>query len=153
MKLIPATVESWDGVTLRVFIDGYTDGADVGMRAEVLYPLADRPDYTGFDIRNGDAVWVFFNGGDVNSPIVMGFRNQNTGQNKDIRRMRHKHYEAHCDENMTMTAGSSLTLTSGNIVLKGDVIVNGSITSTKDIKADTVSLQNHTHAGGPVPDK
>lgn len=158
MKLIPAMVESWDGVTLRVFIDGYTDGSDIGMKAEVCFPLADRPDYTGYKIEKGDAVWVMFNDGDPNSPIVMGFRNQNTGENKDTRRFQHKNFEAHAKYNMLQTsknhdikASVAFTVESGVITLKGAVHIEGELTTSGtisakgDIKSNQISLQNHTH--------
>lgn len=137
MKLIPAEVASWDGKTMRVFIQGYTDGADLGMKAEVCFPFSDRPDYTGFHIEAGDAVWVFFNDGDPNSPIVMGFRHFNTGGSKDIRRFRHTHFEAHASDTMKQTsqthlveAGSLVEVKCGNIVLKGNVKIEGSLSTT-----------------------
>lgn len=158
MKLIPAFVDSWDGTTMRVFIDGYTDGSDVGMRAETCFPLADRPDYTGYHIEKGDAVWVLFNGGDPNSPIVMGFRNQNTGASKDIRRFRHTNFEAHATDTMKQTSkdheitavnsinieGTTITLT-GTVKIVGTLETSQTITSSDDVKAGSISLKSHKH--------
>lgn len=141
IKLIPAEVESWDGSIIRVHIPGYTDGAEMGMRAEILFPLADRPGYTGYRILKGDPIWVMFNNDDPNQPIVMGFRNKNTGENKDTRRFIHKHFEAHADENMLMTSKSyrneaqstydvisqAITIQGNTITLNGAVNIAGAV--------------------------
>lgn len=159
MKLIPATVDSWDGVTLRVMIEGYTDGADIGLKAEVCYGFSDRPDYTGFHIEKGDAVWVLPNGGDMNSPIVIGFRNQNTGENKDSRRLRHKNIELNATQNMKQTSQNhdietktlnvetkDITLT-GSITINGDITVKGSISTSGDITAGGVITDSDGNNG------
>lgn len=133
MKLIPAFVDSWDGVTMRVRIDGYTDGADIGMKAEVCYPFGDRPDYTGFYILKGDPVWVMFNNGDPNSPIVMGYRNYNTGTNKTARRFRHTNIETNANGRLLQTSSDhnirtkSFQLSGNKIVLTGELEINGNV--------------------------
>lgn len=158
MKLIPAFVDSWDGKILRVFIEGYTDGAEIGIKAEVCYPLADRPDYTGYKIQKGDAIWVMFNDGDTNSPIVMGFRNANTGASKDIRRFEHKHFEAHAEQNMKMTstqheilASSLFSVEGDQIVLKGNVKIDGPLSVTGGMSGGgTLSMKGNIETQGDI---
>lgn len=110
MRLIPAEVVSWDGKELRVKIQGYTDGASKSLKADVLYPFGDRPSRTGFRILPGDAVWVLFNGGEIDNPIVVGFRNKNTGGNKDVRLFTHKNFFLEIDESTTVQCPNSIYL-------------------------------------------
>lgn len=160
LKMIPAFVDSWDGKTLRVFIEGYTDGSDVGMKAEVCYSFSDRPDYTGFHIEKGDAVWVMFNGGDTNSPIVMGFRNMNTGENKDSRRFRHINIEHHASQNMVQTSSQhnisveqALTVLAQAFNLTGDSTFTGSFTINGDLTVSgNISNGGNISSAGSITD-
>lgn len=163
IKLIPAEVESWDGVTLRIHIPGYTDGAEMGMRAEILHAISDRPAFTGYKILKGDPVWVMFNNDDPNQPIVLGFRSKNTGENKDRRAFEHIDFEVHADRNIKMESqqqtftAQSVTIEAANILLKGTVTVNGTLHSTGSVSTDSsvsatgevsgngISLSSHTH--------
>ena len=157
MRLIPATVANWDGVQMRVHIPTITDGAEMGMQAEVCYPFSDRPDYTGFKILPGDPIWVMFNNDDPNQPIVMGFRNVNTGAFKDSRRFRHQNIELNSESHQLQTSqhhdiqtqtftlnGNTLTF-NGELTINGNVKVNGKIGASGDVKGGAISLQNHTH--------
>lgn len=158
MQFIPAFVDSWDGKTLRVFIEGYTDGADIGMKAEILFGFSDRPDYTGFRIEKGDPVWVVFNNDDPNQPMVVGFRHFNTGENKDTRRWRHINIETHASEHCLNTSknhditvekqihiqASTIKLT-GQVIIDGNVDITGKATATVDFVSNGVSGHDHTH--------
>lgn len=140
MKLIPAEVKSWDGVKMRIAIPGYTDGADQFPEAEICYPLADRSADTGYKILPGDPIWIMFNGGDENSPIVMGFRGKNTGGNKDTRFLEHTNFATKAENEMTETsknhtvnAASLFTVNSNSIVLNANVKINGKLDTSGDI--------------------
>lgn len=158
MKLIPATVHSWDGKELRVHIQGYTDGASKPVKADICYPLADRPSYTGYRILPGDAVWVMFNGGDFDCPIVMGFRNKNTGQDKDTRAFTHKNFKVDADQdiklNATQTTVTAPTNTyNGNLIVNGDVSVTGGGSSTYKgnlVIEGNVKVKGNIEAGGSI---
>lgn len=158
MKLIPATVASWDGVTLRIHIPGYTDGADIPPKAAICYPFGDRSHYTGFKILQGDAVWVFFNDGDVNQPIVMGFRDANTGQAKNTRRFIHQNVEITAEIEMKhhstthiINADSLFEVKSGKIVLKSDVEITGSLTTKGALSGDGgMSVSGNVRVTGNV---
>lgn len=165
MNLVPAFVDSWDGKTMRVFITGYTDGADIGMKAEVLFPFSDRPDYTGFHIEKGDPVWVVFNNGDPNQPIVIGYRNFQTGKNKNSRRWRHQNIETHATERCLNTSknhdievveqfhttAQTIKLT-GHVIIEGNVDISGNTTvsgtsNAADHISNGISGKSHTHTG------
>lgn len=47
---------------------------------------------------------------------------------------------------ITLNSGN-VTITSANVTINGNVSVNGTITSTGDIKAGSISLDNHKHGG------
>ncbi|ASF47959.1 hypothetical protein [Methylovulum psychrotolerans] len=49
---------------------------------------------------------------------------------------------------LTGTDTTRITLSKDGIMVRGDVSVTGSITASKDIKADTISLQLHKHGNG-----
>ena len=153
MKLLPAEVKSWDGIKMRIAIPGYTDGADQFPEAEICFPLADRPADTGYKILPGDPIWIMFNGGDENSPIVMGFRGKNTGGNKDTRFLEHTNFATKAANEMTETstthtvnAKSLFTVNSGTIVLNGNVQINGSISTS----GGDVSISGQVSATGNV---
>ncbi len=164
MKLLPAEVKSWDGVKMRIAIPGYTDGADQFPEAEICYPLADRPADTGYKILLGDAIWIMFNGGDENSPIVMGFRNKNTGVNKDKRFLEHKNFETKAENVMKesaktheITATDLFTVTSGKIVFNAPVQINGSLSASGDVSIEggfnakgNISTEGDINATGDI---
>ena len=57
-------------------------------------------------------------------------------------------------DTMTLKAGAPMTLQADNITLNDSLTTNtGDYTTPKDVTAEGVSLKNHTHAGGPPPDK
>jgi hypothetical protein len=134
MNKIPATIHSWDGKVCRVSIEGYTDGANVQPQAEVCFPLGDKPAHTDFRLLKGDAVWVEFNNGNPNEPFVVGFRNKNTGTAKGYRRLHHDNIEMAADAQFNIAAAQTKITAPTTII--GDLIVQGNIRSTGNMKAD-----------------
>lgn len=135
MKLIPAEVVSWDGKDLKIKIPGYTDGGSKPIKAAgIVYPFGDRPDYTGYRILPGDAIWILFNGDDFDSPIALGFRDKNTGRDKNTRAFTHENFKVEADNTINLKT-SSTTIKSPTQTLIGDVTIKGSLTVTRDIKA------------------
>lgn len=163
MKMIPAEVASWDGYKLYVWIPGYTDGASSPIRAGICHPLGDRPKRNDFRILKGDAVWIEFNDGDLSSPIVMGFRDKDTGDSTGTRRFEHDNFEVNADDSLNLNtksmnftadtwnveARSSTTVKTPVYTIDGDLIVTGSIKATGGISArgDIHSDGNITAAG------
>lgn len=156
MEFVPAFVDSWDGKEIRVFITGYTDGADIGMKAELMFPFSDRPDYTGFHIEKGDPVWVVFNGGDPNQPIVTGYRHFNTGENAPTRRWRHVNIETHATEhclntsnNHDIQAKTKLAMQSPTVTVDSEqTTIKGS--SQVTIEAPTIVLKGNIQLIGNI---
>lgn len=138
----PAVVKEYDQETrtCRVEIPGLTDGADVLPLAEIEYPIGDKSaagDYsTELEILEGDTVWIAFIGGDPRFPIITGYRNPQTGNSADWRRIHHANIEQVADETLHLQVGDSdVTMTPEQIVLK---IGSSSITMTED----TITLES-----------
>ncbi len=118
----PAVVKSYDQArrTCRIEIPGLTDGADVFPEAEIEYPIGDKSrsgsNTTEIEITAGDAVWVSFIGGDPRYPIITGYRNPQSGNSADWRRIHHKNIELLGDGTIRLAVGSS------EIIITGDSI-------------------------------
>lgn len=118
----PAVVASYSKQSreVRVHINGLTDGGDVGLLAEIEYPIGDKswsgPHATEIEILAGDPVWVAFEAGDSRKPIITGYRNPTAGNDVDWRRWHHANMELLADQLMNMIAG-------GVITIKSDVLV------------------------------
>lgn len=87
----PAVVMSYDANTrlAKIKLEPLDDGADTQLDAELLYPLGDKSN-TAIEVLAGDFVWVEFEQGDPRYPIIVGYRNQRTG-NDDLTRRYHHH--------------------------------------------------------------
>ena len=87
----PAVVVSYDANTrlAKIKLEPLDDGADTQLDAELLYPLGDKSN-TAIEVLAGDFVWVEFEQGDPRYPIIVGYRNQRTG-NDDLTRRYHHH--------------------------------------------------------------
>lgn len=120
----PAIVRSYDKAkrTCRVEIPGLTDGADVMPEAEIEYAIGDKSAHesypTEIEILPGDTVWIAFIGGDPRYPIVTGYRNPQSGNTSDWRRIHHANVELLADGTMRLKVGSSeIVLTPDSIKL------------------------------------
>ena len=87
----PAVVVSYDANTrlAKIKLEPLDDGADTLLEAELCYPLGDKSN-TAIEVLAGDFVWVEFEQGDPRYPIIVGYRNQRTG-NDDLTRRYHHH--------------------------------------------------------------
>ena len=109
----PAIVRSYDKArrTCRVEIPGLTDGADVMPEAEIEYAIGDKSAHSSYpteiEILPGDTVWIAFIGGDPRYPIVTGYRNPQSGNTSDWRRIHHANIELLADGTMRLKVGSS----------------------------------------------
>ena len=112
-----------------------------------------------------EAVWVQFIEGDVNKPVYLGgwwSKNKTPlGNNyENIDKVRIINY-ANCtillqNDTIDINIGggvSDLKIEHNKVTIKGDLIVEGNVTATKDItsntdvKAESVSLKTHIHGG------
>ena len=86
----PAVVASYDANTrlAKIKLEPLDDGADTLLEAELCYPLGDKSN-TAIEVLAGDFVWVEFEQGDPRYPIIVGYRNQRTGNDDTTRRYHH----------------------------------------------------------------
>jgi hypothetical protein len=162
MKMLgkyPAVVTSYaqNPRQCRVSIPGITDGAQVMPEAEIMYPIGDKAN-TEIEILQGDPVWVEFEAGDERYPIIVGYRNKNTGNSNDWRRWHHKNVELLADlvihldsDTLVIDAATSVTVNTPRAVVNADerVTVNcgtADIEATGDVTVTTAGEATVTAA-------
>lgn len=125
----PAVVKSYNQATrtCKIAIQGFTDGSEEELEAELEYPLGDKSKQgsyaTEIEVLPNDLVWVMFIGGDARYPLVTGYRNPQTGNSADCRRFHHKNIELVADTKIKLiVGGSTLEITSSGIKLNGSRI-------------------------------
>jgi hypothetical protein len=169
----PAVVASYDAQArqCRVKIDGITDGMEAMPLAEIEYPIGDKSragaNTTELEILAGDTVWVSFMCGDSRYPIITGYRNPNTGNSTNWRRIHHANIEQLADALIKLIAGGDFLIQSGssvtvkapsvtidaanttitgNCAISGALAVSGATTSAGGIKgAGGLSFEGHKH--------
>jgi hypothetical protein len=143
--IYPAVIKSYNHATrtCKIAIEGFTNGAEEELEADLNYPLGDKSKQgnysTEIEILANDLVWVMFIGGDARYPLVTGYRNPQTGNSADWRRWHHKNIQAIADTEIKLTVGnaeisvktdkikvslggSTIEVTSGGIKLNGSKI-------------------------------
>lgn len=175
MAMYPAIIKSYDAARRRVRIEmaGMTDGDKLLPEAELMYSLGDKSKHTEIEITAGDTVWVDFIADDPRYPVIIGFRNPETGNSVSWRKWHHANIELAADGAMVLK-GSSLKLQFSTIETTGTTTNNSPITnkavvsmnagmnngnggavscsggfnvSGGDVVSDGISLKNHTHTG------
>lgn len=108
-----------------------------------------------------EAVWLQFIEGDVNKPVWLGgwWQKDKTPLGSNYTGIDKVRIINYADCTITMQNGKidinvadgscDLRIEHNKVTVKGNLVVEGSITSSEDIKADGVSLINHTHGGVP----
>lgn len=116
----PGVVHSYDPDTrtVRVKIDGVTDGAEMYPEAHFEYPIGDKSKHTEIRILAGDEVWLEFMRGDARYPIITGYRTKETGNAVGWRRWHHDNFETEADGEVIIKAGTSITLQVGGASVK-----------------------------------
>ena len=90
--------------------------------AEIEYAIGDKSAHASYptEIESlpGDTVWIAFIGGDPRYPIVTGYRNPQSGNTSDWRRIHNANVELLADGTMRLKVGSSeIVLTPDSIKL------------------------------------
>lgn len=137
----PATILSYDAVgrTAQIRVPGLTDGASDGLTATLAYPIGDDDKDTERLLVAGAEVFVFFEQGRPDSPVVAFYRSHGVGAVVDVRRIR--------QQNIELLATTKATIQAPLIVLDGNVTVTGTLTATEDVIGGGKSLKNHVHSG------
>jgi hypothetical protein len=91
----PAKILSYDAATrtAQVHIDGLTDGATDGLTATFAYPVGHDDRDTELQVLAGAEVYVFFAGGQADSPVIWAYRSHGAGAVVDTRRIRQKNIQ------------------------------------------------------------
>ena len=160
--LYPAKLISYNKVerTAQISINGLTDGEPDGLTAMLAYPIGDDDLDTERELNAGADVWVFFEAGDMASPIIAFYRRHGDGRAvTDIRRIRQKNIELLARSTITLTANDliavdaqKIRLVANNIEIHGDISHTGNqttlgkVTATEDVVAGSVSLTKHKHS-------
>ena len=113
-----------------------------------------------FCIPNKDeAVWLQFIEGDPNKPVWLGgwWQKNMTPLGSSYTKPDEVRIISYADCKITMQGGIidintasgsfDLRIEDGKVTINGNLVVNGSITATSDVKAGSVSVINHTHGG------
>lgn len=114
-------------------MDGVTSGTSGLITAEINYAIGDDSAKTDVEILVGARVNVMFEGGDMRHPIIMGFRNKRTGNEKNQRYWHH--------DNIEMSAGGILLLKASNIKIVGNLEVTGGSMTHNGVNVGST----HTH--------
>lgn len=152
MSLYPAEIVSYDKARRRVRIKavGLTDGDSMLPESELLYSMGDNSKKTEIEINAGDLVWIDFIADDRRYPVVMGFRNPESGNSVDWRKWHHKNIELSADDTLKIrcknlvfeaetTTHSGVVSMTGAVAMASSLAVagamsNGGVTVGKDHK-------------------
>ena len=105
-NFIPAKILSYDAATrtAQVQIDGLTDGAEDGLTATFAYPVGHDDRDTEIQVFAGAEVYVFFAGGQFDSPVIAFYRSHGEGAVVDTRRIRQKNIEILAESGISIEA-------------------------------------------------
>ena len=106
LNFIPAKILSYDAATrtAQVHIDGLTDGAEDGLTATFAYPVGHDDRDTEIQVLVGAEVYVFFAGGQMDSPVIAFYRSHGTGAMVDTRRIRQSNIEILASNSISIEA-------------------------------------------------
>lgn len=105
-NFIPAKILSYDAATrtAQVQIDGLTDGAEDGLTATFAYPVGHDDRDTEIQVLAGAEVYVFFAGGQLDSPVIAFYRSHGAGAVVDTRRIRQKNIKILASNSISIEA-------------------------------------------------
>lgn len=157
--------------TAQVHIHGLTDGASEGLTATFAYPVGDDDKDTEREILANADVYVFFEDGNEERPVIAFYCSHGVGAVVDTRRIRQKNIEVLARSKILMTAKEEMevetpTLTiranikiigdiehEGNTEQTGDTTSTGVVTGKAGVRTATIDVDTHPHDGGTVNGK
>jgi len=106
LNFIPAKILSYDAQqrTAQVQIDGLTDGAEDGIAATFAYPVGHDDRDTEIQVLVGADVYIFFAGGQLDSPVIAFYRSHGEGAVVDTRRIRQKNIKILASNSISIEA-------------------------------------------------
>lgn len=136
----PAKIISYDSQsrTCRVSIEPFTRGSSDGKVAKIAYPIGHDDLDTEIYLQSGMDVYVFFEMGQLSSPVVAFCRSHGVGAVQDVRRIRQKRIELIAEE---------IVLDASTVKATGNVDVDDTVTANSDVIGGGISLKTHPHGG------
>lgn len=150
-----ATILSYNSAsrTAQVHIHGLTDGASDGLTATFAFPVGQDDRDTELKILgNGSSnpdVFVFFENGEHESPVIAFFSSHGSGNIQDIRRIRQKNIEILAEQDINMQA-TTINITAnvnftGKSTFNGDIEQTSGTIKTPDVIVNGKSTKEHKH--------
>jgi len=169
-SMLPARVVSYDDATNRVTVHplimvGTTDGQKIS-RANIsnipVFRFGGGGFFMRFPIAHGDIGWIKASDRDIS--LMMQHASQGDSDIEDWPNTERMHSfsdavffpdtlrdwsidggNSNAVVLQSMDGSTCFAVHDGKITIKGDMEVDGKITATGDVKAGSISLQNHTH--------
>ncbi len=154
------------GRTAQVHIHGLTDGASEGITATFAYPVGDSDLDTEIQIMDGEDVYVFFENGNEERPVIHSYVSHGDGAIIGVRRIRQDNIEFISKENLKVDSGTTVSIKTplmnvqantqqtGNSTLTGNsnVVGNTSVAGNSSV-AGSMAVGALTVAGVPIDPK
>ena len=148
-----AIIKSYDSAKreAKIVIPTIT-GDNVEIEATFMYPVSHDDRDTELKIVANNHVYVFFEGGDVYSPVICGYSSHGTGAVQGTRRIRQRNIEILADQNIKIH-GQSVEV-KGNTTFLNNVVINGSlkVEGSSDLEGTTTienkAWSSHRHSNG-----
>ncbi|EPJ3690520.1 interleukin-like EMT inducer domain-containing protein, partial [Acinetobacter baumannii] len=155
------------GRTAQVHIHGLTDGASEGITATFAYPVGDSDLDTEIQIVDGEDVYVFFENGNEERPVIHSYVSHGDGAIVGVRRIRQDNIEFISKENLKVDSGTTVSIKTplmnvqantqqtGNSTLTGNstVVGNTSVAGNSSVAGSMAVGTTLTVAGVPIDPK
>ncbi|HAV2776444.1 TPA: sugar-binding protein, partial [Acinetobacter baumannii] len=155
------------GRTAQVHIHGLTDGASEGITATFAYPVGDSDLDTEIQILDGEDVYVFFENGNEERPVIHSYVSHGDGAIVGVRRIRQDNIEFISKENLKVDSGTTVSIKTplmnvqantqqtGNSTLTGNstVVGNTSVAGNSSVAGSMAVGTTLTVAGVPIDPK
>ncbi|HFX6257302.1 TPA: interleukin-like EMT inducer domain-containing protein [Acinetobacter baumannii] len=155
------------GRTAQVHIHGLTDGASEGITATFAYPVGDSDLDTEIQIVDGEDVYVFFENGNEERPVIHSYVSHGDGAIVGVRRIRQDNIEFISKENLKVDSGTTVSIKTplmnvqantqqtGNSTLTGNstVVGNTSVAGNSAVAGSMAVGTTLTVAGVPIDPK
>ncbi|EPK3629985.1 interleukin-like EMT inducer domain-containing protein [Acinetobacter baumannii] len=155
------------GRTAQVHIHGLTDGASEGITATFAYPVGDSDLDTEIQIVDGEDVYVFFENGNEERPVIHSYVSHGDGAIVGVSRIRQDNIEFISKENLKVDSGTTVSIKTplmnvqantqqtGNSTLTGNstVVGNTSVAGNSAVAGSMAVGTTLTVAGVPIDPK
>ncbi len=137
------------GRTAQVHIHGLTDGASEGIAATFAYPVGDSDLDTEIQIVDGEDVYVFFENGNEERPVIHSYVSHGDGAIVGVRRIRQDNIEFISKENLKVDSGTTVSIKTPlmNVQANTQQTGNSTLTGNSTVMGNTSVAGNSSVAG------